>query len=105
MFRILNFGHWCLPFDLAQGGELVEPFVICDLLFEIYSTRLLQHFMLPVLGWFDKSPFFRNFFMLVYAGSERLYDSGAGFSGVNNFVNRVVSRKGFAHGHDAEMLL
>jgi len=26
-----------LPFDLAQGGgELVEPFVICDLLFEIF---------------------------------------------------------------------
>jgi len=27
-FGILNFGHWNLPFDLAQGGELVEPFVI-----------------------------------------------------------------------------
>jgi hypothetical protein len=25
----LNFGHWDLPFDLAQGGELVEPFEIC----------------------------------------------------------------------------
>jgi len=36
-FGILNFGHCDLPFDLAQGGgELVEPFVICDLLFEIY---------------------------------------------------------------------
>ena len=23
-----------MPFDLAQGGELVEPFDICDLLFE-----------------------------------------------------------------------
>jgi len=22
------FGHWNLPFDLAQGGELVEPFEI-----------------------------------------------------------------------------
>ena len=28
VFRILNFGHCDLPFDLAQGGELVEPFVI-----------------------------------------------------------------------------
>jgi hypothetical protein len=24
-------GHWDLPFDLAQGGELVEPFDICVL--------------------------------------------------------------------------
>jgi len=23
-FRILNFGHWILPFDLSQGGEPVE---------------------------------------------------------------------------------
>jgi hypothetical protein len=40
-FEILNFGHWNIPFDLAQGGEsfdfaqdrepverLVEPFGI-----------------------------------------------------------------------------
>jgi hypothetical protein len=25
-----------LPFDWAQGGELVEPFDICDLLFPLY---------------------------------------------------------------------
>ena len=30
-FGILNFGYCDLPFDLAQGGELVEPFNICDL--------------------------------------------------------------------------
>ena len=39
-FVILNFGDCDLPFDsfdlealdrLAQGGELVEPFVICEL--------------------------------------------------------------------------
>jgi hypothetical protein len=30
-FDILNFGHCDLPFDLAQGGELVEPFDICAL--------------------------------------------------------------------------
>ena len=34
-FGISNFGHCDLPFDLAQGGELVEPFDICDLLFGI----------------------------------------------------------------------
>jgi hypothetical protein len=47
---ILHFGHCDLPFDLAQGGgesfdlaqdrepveRLVEPFVICVLLFEIF---------------------------------------------------------------------
>jgi hypothetical protein len=31
MFEILNFGHCDLPFEVAQGGEPVEPFVICDL--------------------------------------------------------------------------
>jgi hypothetical protein len=37
LFGILNFGHCNLPFDLAQGGgELVEPFGICDLIFEIF---------------------------------------------------------------------
>ncbi len=35
-FEILNFGHCDLPFDFAQGGEPVEPFDICDLLFGIY---------------------------------------------------------------------
>jgi len=35
LFGILSFGHCDLPFDLAQGGELVEPFGICVLLFEI----------------------------------------------------------------------
>jgi hypothetical protein len=33
----LNFGHWYLPFDLAQGGELVEPFEICILVLEIFN--------------------------------------------------------------------
>jgi hypothetical protein len=36
LFGILNFGHCDLPFDLAQRGELVEPFGICVLLFEIF---------------------------------------------------------------------
>jgi hypothetical protein len=33
-FGFLNFGHCDLPFDFAQGGELVEPFVICVLPFD-----------------------------------------------------------------------
>ncbi len=36
LFGILNFSHCDLPFDYAQGGDLVEPFGICDLLFEIF---------------------------------------------------------------------
>jgi hypothetical protein len=35
----LNFDHCDLPFDLAQGGELVEPFAICVLLFEIFIAE------------------------------------------------------------------
>jgi len=33
---VLNFGHWYLPFDLAQGGELVEPFDIWFLVLGIF---------------------------------------------------------------------
>jgi hypothetical protein len=29
-FGHLNLDHWILPFDMAQGGELVEPFRISD---------------------------------------------------------------------------
>jgi hypothetical protein len=38
----LNFGQCYLPFDLAQGGELVEPFDIWDLEF-----LFLQYFSTP----------------------------------------------------------
>jgi len=43
LFGIFNFGHCDLPFDLAQGGELVKPFGIYDLSFEIFivETRTL----------------------------------------------------------------
>jgi len=44
MFGILNFGYCYLPFDLAQGGELVEPFVICDLIFEIFIQKERKSF-------------------------------------------------------------
>jgi hypothetical protein len=37
-FEIMYFGHCDLPFDLSQGGELVEPFVIWVLLFGIFIT-------------------------------------------------------------------
>ena len=40
LFGILNFGHCDLPFDLAQGGELVEPFDNCDLLFDFLIAEI-----------------------------------------------------------------
>jgi len=60
LFGILNFGHCDLPFDLAQGGEVVSPstllrtvslsiglsnhliFVFCDLKFFITETQHLK---------------------------------------------------------------
>ena len=54
-FRIWIFGH-CDLFD------------ICDLLFEIYTTLLLQHSSTPVfalLGWFDESTFRRHYLMFI----------------------------------------
>ena len=43
ILSVLNFGHSYLPFDLAQGGELVEPFEICILvlgIFKIFIRRV-----------------------------------------------------------------
>jgi hypothetical protein len=40
MFGILNLGHWNLPFDLAQGGEPVEPFEIWFLVLEIFMASV-----------------------------------------------------------------
>ena len=40
LFGILDLGHWNLPFDLAQGGELVEPFEIWFLVFGIFIRQL-----------------------------------------------------------------
>jgi len=39
VFGILNLGHWNLPFDLAQGGELVEPFDIWFLVLGIFIKQ------------------------------------------------------------------
>jgi hypothetical protein len=40
-FDHLNLGHSILPFDMAQGGELVEPFRISSFGF-IYCSFLLS---------------------------------------------------------------
>jgi hypothetical protein len=39
---ILNFGHSYLPFDLAQGGELVEPFGVCILVLGIFMIFISE---------------------------------------------------------------
>jgi len=39
LFGILKLGHCDLPFDLAQGGELAEPFGIYVLLLEIFIAE------------------------------------------------------------------
>jgi len=49
----LNFGQCDLPFDLAQGGELVEPFGICFLKFLIAETLYETSFSDSMLS--DKS--------------------------------------------------
>jgi hypothetical protein len=38
----LNLDHWNLPFDWAQGGELVEPFEIWFLMLGIFMILLKQ---------------------------------------------------------------
>jgi hypothetical protein len=43
MFESLGFRIWDLPFDSAQGGEFVEPFVICDLVLGIYYFLRRNH--------------------------------------------------------------
>jgi hypothetical protein len=35
----LDFGHSILPFDFAQGGELVEPFRVSDFVLRIYGIK------------------------------------------------------------------
>ena len=42
MFESLEIRIWILPFDLAQVGELVEPFVICELVLEIFLIQELN---------------------------------------------------------------
>jgi hypothetical protein len=39
VFGSFEIGIWILPFELAQGGELVEPFVICHLVLGIFFMQ------------------------------------------------------------------
>jgi hypothetical protein len=51
LVRLRRIGHCDLPFDLAQGGgELVEPFGICVLLFVIAYMKL--HHLLQKCSFF-----------------------------------------------------
>jgi hypothetical protein len=34
------FGNWILPFDVAQGGEPVEPIEICNLVLGVFLSIL-----------------------------------------------------------------
>jgi hypothetical protein len=42
LFGILNLGDWDLPFDMAQGGEPVEPFEIWFLVLGISIIFIKQ---------------------------------------------------------------
>jgi len=46
LFVILSLGHWDLPFDWAQGGELVEPFEICYLVLGILAIFVNSEYLL-----------------------------------------------------------
>jgi hypothetical protein len=50
LFGFSNFGHWKLPFDLAQGGELAEPFDICNLIFGISINQRTCNKANPLWG-------------------------------------------------------
>ena len=46
--RSLDIGIWILPFNSAQGGELVEPFVICHLVHVILSAHGLLRLQIVI---------------------------------------------------------
>ena len=41
----MEIGIWVLPFDLARGGELVEPFVICHLVLVFFYIQRLNIYL------------------------------------------------------------
>jgi hypothetical protein len=45
-FGHLGFGHSILPFDAAQGGELVEPFRVSDFVLRIFNIKAETPFVL-----------------------------------------------------------
>ena len=53
-FGTLNFNHCDLPFDLAQGGELVEPFEIWFLVLGIFMIFIKQLILLRSLKYLFK---------------------------------------------------
>ena len=54
-YETINTVIWDLPFDLAQGGELVEPFVIWCLKFVI-SLRAGGRFIRVRVLIYEKTP-------------------------------------------------
>jgi hypothetical protein len=44
LFESLEFRIWILPFDMAQGGEPVEPFVICYLVLGLRRAQSCRIF-------------------------------------------------------------
>jgi hypothetical protein len=50
----LNFGHWHLPFDLAQGGELVEPFGIWFLVLGFFMIVIKQAISVNPVNYIPK---------------------------------------------------
>ena len=54
----LDFGHSILPFDLAQGGEPVEPFRVSD--FVVCICDINEETPYAPLWAFHESPFLKN---------------------------------------------
>jgi hypothetical protein len=46
--------HWDLPFDLAQGGELVEPFEIWFLVLGIFMISIKQMIFVKSVNYLFK---------------------------------------------------
>ena len=72
---------------------------------DIYKTIFPSPGKFCYLCWFYKPSLRRYLLLFIPTGSQCFYDPGTGFPGVDHFVHRVIGRKGFAHGHDAEMFL
>jgi hypothetical protein len=53
LFGSLEFGIWILPFDWAQGGELVEPFDICYLMLGISYIQRLNIYLVILFDFFN----------------------------------------------------
>ncbi len=65
LFGYLNFGHWDLPFDLAQGGEPSDPFDIWSLIFGISTRQRNYSKANPLWGDVKAGPSGPGFFTLL----------------------------------------